>query len=277
MTSGVVAAVTLARVPDAAPVPHPDSDPISLTRRLFQRRRFRQVVSLFSTWNLSIGLPAAFFTLYMLRNLGMSYFLVGLHASIILAMRMLVHRSWARAIERLGSLRVLIASSFAVALVPILWMLPTRDALWPIWLEAVYAGIFWTGFNQAAFLQPIAVLAPPERSHGLALYNVCTGTAMFVASMLGGVFLHTLGTEGSTGFFVLFGMATAIRLFVAMLALRLTEPNMSVQHFLFAFAGYSSRDSTRGWVSTTKAPVPAWTTRRRSRQNRHQSHGGVRG
>lgn len=275
--SGVVSALTLARVPDARPVPHLDSEPISLTRRLFQRRQFRQVVSLFAAWNLSIGLPAAFFTLYMLRNLGMSYFLVGLHASIILAMRMVVHRPWARAIERVGGQHVLIASAFGAALVPILWMLPTREALWPIWLEAIYAGIFWTGFNQAAFLQPIAVLAPAERSHGLALYNVCTGMAMFVASMLGGVFLHALGTEGSTGFFLLFGMASAIRLFVAMLALRLSEPSTSVHSFLFRFAGYGSREIDRRQTGAGSVPAQSWPLPRRSRQNRRQSQGSVRG
>jgi MFS family permease len=272
-TSGVIAATTLSRLPDAAPMPHPDHEAISLTRRLFQRRRFRQVVALFSAWNLSIGLPAAFFTLYMLRNLGMSYFLVGLHASIILAMRMLTHRTWARAIERTGSLRVLIASAFGVALVPLLWMLPTRDALWPIWAEAVYAGIFWTGFNQAAFLQPIAVLAPPERSHGLALYNVCTGTAMFVASMLGGVFLHALGTADATGFFFLFGTATAIRVFVAMLALRLTEPSMSVHGFLSHFVGFGMREVQVGRDLSPGHRTPVATVPVRRRPGRKSARG----
>lgn len=258
VAGGIVAALTLARVPDARPMPHARDELGSLTRRLFQRRRFRQVVMLFSVWNLSIGLPAAFFTLYMLQHLGMSWFLVGLHASIILAIRMVVHRRWAASIDRLGSLRVLIASAFGVALVPLMWMVPTRDELWPIWVEAVYAGVFWTGFNQAAFLQPIAVLAPPERSHGLALYNVCTGASMFVASLVGGVILHTLGIEDTIGFFILFGMTTAIRLFVAMLALRLTEPEMTVRGFLFSVVGYGTREwqATREWLPTDDVAVP---------------------
>lgn len=178
-------------------------------------------------------------------RLRMNFLLIGLHASVVLATRMLMTRWWSRAIDRVGSVRVLIGSSFGAAIVPLLWMWPTADRLWPIWVEAVISGVFWTGFNQAAFLQPLAVLAPAERSHGLALSDICTGAALFVASLLGGVVLHGFGTEivagqtllDATGFYVLFALSTLIRLFVAMLALRLTEPDVALHRFLFDFMG----------------------------------------
>lgn len=234
---GGLAGLTLLRLPDAAPVAVPERDPVSLTRRLWRRRRFRRVVGLFSLWNVSIGMPAAFWTVYMLRHLHMSFLLIGLHASVILAVRVLCTGHWSRLIDRVGSQRVLVGSAFGAAVIPLLWFLPSPGAIWPIWVEAVISGFFWTGFGQAAFIQPIAVLAPDERSRGLAFYNVLTGFAMFVASVVGGAIVDVSGMHAVHSFYALFGVTTAVRLFTSMLALRMTEPGVEMHKFLINFYG----------------------------------------
>ena len=263
---GCIAGLTLLRLPDAAPIPVPERDPVSLTRRLLRRRRFRRVVALFSLWNVSIGMPAAFWTVYMLKHLHMSFFLIGVHASIILGVRVFCTGHWSRLIDTVGSQRVLVGSSFGAAIIPLLWFLPSPGAIWPIWIEAVISGFFWTGFGQAAFIQPIAALASDERSRGLAFYNVLTGSAMFVASVVGGKIVNVSGMDAIHSFYALFGVTTAIRLFTSMLALRMTEPGVEMHKFLFSFYGSGMLGATgSGAPSSPEAGAAPAQARRRDR------------
>ena len=235
--AGCLGGLLLLRLPDAVPAVLAPATSESLTRRLWRRRGFRRVIALFSLWNISIGMPAAFWTVYMLHYLQMSFFLVTIHASLILGVRVLCTGLWSRLIDQVGSQRVLVASAFGAALIPLLWFLPGPGRIWPIWIEACISGFFWTGFGQSAFLQPIIVLGPEERSRGLALFNVVTGAAMFLASVLGGAVVHVTGTHAIQSYLTLFGVVTALRLCTALLALRYTEPGVAPHRFLFHFYG----------------------------------------
>lgn len=234
---GVLAARMLQRVPDVAPPPRAPETLLATARRLGGERDFRRVVGLFSLWHVAIGLPAPFWTLYMLDRLEMSFFLITLHTVIVLAVRLMVNGAWSRVIERVGSRRVLIANGFAIAVIPLIWSVPEPGQLWPIYVEAVLSGVVWTGFNQAAFIQPMAALAPADRSRGLAVFNVCTGAALFGASLAGGAVLRALGTDLQSSFMVLFVASSLLRAATALWALRLTEPGLSLRGFFVAFVG----------------------------------------
>lgn len=234
---GVAGSLALARLPDAPPPPAAPETLRATARRLIAVPRFRRVLGLFGLWNVAVGLAAPFWTLYMLEQLRMSFFEVTLHTVIVLLVRLVVNGSWSRVIERTGSRRVLIACGFGVALVPLFWALPAPGRYWPIWCEAAFSGIVWTGFNQAAFIQPIAALPPADRSRGLAFFNVCTGAALFAAALIGGALLARLGAGARSSFMVLFFATAALRAATALLALRLTEPGRSVRAFFVSFVG----------------------------------------
>ncbi|MCA9557215.1 MAG: hypothetical protein KC583_01515, partial [Myxococcales bacterium] len=195
------------------------------------------VLGLFTAWNIAIGLPAPFWALYMLDRLEMSFFLVTLHTVVVLLVRLPVNAAWSRVIERVGSRRVLIACGSSVALIPLIWLVPTPDLVWPLYLEAVFSGVIWTGFNQAAFIQPMAALDPPDRSFGLALFGVCTGAALFAAALAGGALLETMGAAEPSSFYVLFVASSILRATTAVFALRLTEPGITMRAFFVSFVG----------------------------------------
>ncbi len=238
VAAGIGAARALARVPDVAPPPPTGESLLGTTRRLLDQKRFRNVFGFFLAWNVAIGLPSPFWTLYMLEQLHMSFFLVTVHTMLVLTVRLTCNAAWSRIIERVGSRRVLIFCGLAIAGIPLIWALPRPDRLWPIFVEATWSGIVWTGFNQAAFIQPMATLDPADRSRGLALLNVGTGAVLFAAALVGGAVLRALGPEARSSFFVLFIASAALRAGTALMALRLTEPGMSLRGFFVAFMGH---------------------------------------
>lgn len=235
---GIMSARLLLRVPDVVPRPVPPEALLVSARRLLQQRGLRRILGFFLAWNLAIGLPAPFWSLFMLERLHMSFSLIALHASTVLLIRVLVNQAWSRIIERSGARRVLIVCSFGVSVIPLIWLFPRPDFILPIWVEACFSGVFWAGFNQAAFLAPLGAVSREDRSRGLAVFNLATGAMLFFSTLLGGVILQQVGAEGLFGFHVLFVLSALLRAGTGFLALRLGEPGVSVPVFLFHFIGY---------------------------------------
>jgi predicted MFS family arabinose efflux permease len=259
VVAGVLAPVAMARLPSE---PLPPLTPMRATvRRLAKRKSFRRLIGLFALWSAAVGLPSPFWTLYMLEHLDMSFFLIITHTVVVLSVRLLTNRLWIPVIERQGSVRVLIGCGAAIAFIPLLWLIPRAGMIWPLYVEAVVSGLVWTGFNQAALIQPLAVLAVEDRSRGLALFNVATGSAHFVAALLGGLILELVGVSGEAGFYALFVTSALLRAGTAALSLRITEPGMSFSGFAFQFVGNGilRRSSiTRPWLpGDTQTTEPA--------------------
>lgn len=235
---GAGAGLVLARLPDVPPRQIIDGPLTGEIRALFAEPEFRRVLALFCFWNFAIGLPAPFWTLYMMEQLEMSFMLVIAHTILVLSVRLAVNKVWSRLIARYGSRAVLIACSFAISIIPLLWLLPRPDALWPVWIEGVVSGLFWTGFHQAAFIQPMVAIPARAKAFGLAVFNVVTGLVLFGSMTLGGAILEALGTEDGQGFYVLFIASSALRLLTGVWGQRLPDVRGRVWGVFHVFVGY---------------------------------------
>ena len=223
VVSGCISGVVLKRLPDAKPCPSSCAHLHEFVAHLPERQSFVRVLAFFALWAMGVGLTAPFWNLYMLETLQMSFLLVCVHDALLLLVRLLVNTWWSRLIERVGTRRVLVVCALVIGLNPLIWLLPTPTNYWPVWVEAVFGGIFWTGFNQAAFIAPMRALAPDERGYGLAVLNLGTGLAQFFASVLGGLVLRTLGGASLHGFATLFMISAVLRILTGVVALRYTE------------------------------------------------------
>ncbi len=268
VVAGVLGGLTLTRLPDVAPRGGPAAPEAGAGtwRRLGSDPTFRRILLLFGSWNAAIGLPAPFWIYYMIERLGWSFSLVILHGCLVLAVRLLCNGWWARTLEAVGSRRVLIACGFLLALNPVWWLVASREVPWPLWCECLLSGFAWTGFNQAAFIQPIAALRPSDRSRGLALFHVTSGAALFVASLLGGAVL-SFADEADEAFLGLFGASALLRAGVALWALRLTEPGVSVRAFFVDFVGSGMLRRPAGRLGAL------WVLRRRRRSGAGEESG----
>ncbi len=189
----------------------------------------RPVLAYQVIWNAAIGVSAAFYALHMVQNLGMGFALMALHGVATATSRVLAGPLWGRAIDRFGSTPVLLACSFGIFFIPLIWLLPTKDWLWPLAFESVISGVSWSGHAVAAFALPLAVAPAKGRPFYLAAFASTGGLAFALASAAGGALLVLLppqfelfGREG-VNFHVLFVLSALARLAAAVVGLRIQE------------------------------------------------------
>lgn len=214
------------------PAPGPTRPQIRLVDALapFRDPRARGLLIYHLSWNGAVGLAGSFFALFMIRDLKMSFALIAAHGAAIALVRMLVAPLWGVLIDRLGARPVLSACSFAIAAIPFLWLLPTPDRLWPLALDALLAGVFWTGHALAAFALPLAVTSRAERPFFVAGFSAVSGLSFAAATAVGGTLALWLPSNIALagvplgGLQVLFILSGILRVGAAFLCLRVHEP-----------------------------------------------------
>lgn len=180
-------------------------------------------------WGAASGLGGSFFTLHMLGNLRLGFATLAVHGAGVAAARVLAAPLWGRAIDRLGVRPALALCSFALAFVPLLWLSPSPGVVWPLAIDALLAGVFWSGHGLAAFALPMAVAPRAERPFYLGLWAMAGGLATAAAAMAGGALAETLPVRFEIGgrpmyaLHVLFVATAVARLAAACLALRIRE------------------------------------------------------
>jgi len=228
--AGAITAVLMSRQHDPPPGRERHPRDFAAGLRPFMDPSARSVMAYQVAWNASVGIAASFFSLHMLQNLEMGFALVAAQGASVAAIRILVAPLWGKAIDRVGVRPILIACSFGIVAIPILWVVPTRDCLWPIAFDALLSGVLWSGHGLASFQLPLAVAPSAGRSFYLAAFATVGGLSFALASTLGGAIATALPSH-----FVLWGrpmvrlhalflFSSLARMGAAMLALRIREP-----------------------------------------------------
>ena len=213
----------------APPAPRAPFD-LRLALRPLRDRPYRAILGYQVAWNFAVGLASSYFALYMLKNLAMGFTLIALHGTSVAALRMLAAPLWGRAIDRLGPRPVLVACSFGVSIVPLLWLAATPHFLWPIALDAVISGLLWGGHGIAVFALPLASSPRHGRPFYLAAFAVAGGVAFSASTALAGALAQSLPptVRIAGGEFanlqLLFLLTSAARLMAAAYGARISEP-----------------------------------------------------
>ncbi len=199
--------------------------------RPFRDPGARRLLAFLVPWNFAIGLSSAFFVVFMLENLRMGFALIALQGIGTAVVRLLAAPLWGRATDRLGPRPVLVACSFLIVGIPLLWLLPTPTRLWPVAADALASGVLWSGHNLATFHMPLAVAPRQGRSFYLAAFSTLSGVAFAIAATAGGWLVGAmpatihLGRVHWANLQLLFLFSIVLRLGSAFLSLRTTEPS----------------------------------------------------
>ena len=189
--------------------------------------RSRRLLAFQLAWSVASGLGAAFYPLFMIGVLHLTFLRVALYNAGLAVFRTLAAPFWRRAHERAGARRVLLVCSLALSVAPLLWTLPTGVRLWPLALDALVCGTFMAGYNLAALPLPLAWSSPGEQSFHVAAFAAAGGIAMGIGSLAGAAFVHALPAHlpfGLVPAHALIPCVTIGRLCAAALALRIVEP-----------------------------------------------------
>jgi MFS-type transporter involved in bile tolerance (Atg22 family) len=156
-----------------------------------------------------LALSIPLFPLYWVRDLGASDQWIGVINTVNSGVLMVAYFMWSAVSRRRGNRVVLLVSGFGLALYPLLTAL-TSSTL-PLPLYAGMAGIFAAGIDLVLF-DILLLTCPPRRTASyVALYQLTTYVATFIAPLLGTTLAGTLGI--APGLFV----SSALRLAGAVL------------------------------------------------------------
>lgn len=160
---------------------------IKLALTPLKNKYYVKILLFFFFWNVSVGISAPFFSVHMIRNLNLSFSQIALFQVIVAAISFLSSKIWGKFIDKFGSKSVLLSNAVVICLIPLIWLFPTREFIWPIYIDPILSGISWTGFNLAAFTFPIDASPKDLRGFYIAMFGIFVGLGYLLSSILGGI------------------------------------------------------------------------------------------
>jgi MFS family permease len=202
---GAASTVSFARIREPAAAPAPpaaaDSPTPSLLRHLRAHPDFLAFCGVAAVWNISLGIAAPFFSVYMVENLGASASMVGALTVAASLAALPGQRLFGVLADRWGARRLQLVTGLIVPVVPLAWAL-TRSP-WHLIPVEMAAGFIWAGYNLASFSFLLTVTPEDLRSRYTALYQIVVTLGLAFGAALGGI----VATEwGLTVIFVVSGL-----------------------------------------------------------------------
>lgn len=171
-------------------------------------RPFRSFAVACAGWALATGVAAPFFNAYGLSTLNLSYSILGAQAIVTSAVSLIFGPIAGRLQDSYGDRRVLIGCILGTILLPWGWVLSTPDNIVPLWLTAIFSGVFWPGLNQSLANLLMARAPAAHRGAAMAAQSALTGLGALVAGLAGGVLATALaGAQIALGPVTVVGLA----------------------------------------------------------------------
>jgi len=145
--------------------------------------------------NISIGLSAPFYAVYMLQEQKFSYMSYTLIISVEFLARVISGPFWGRFADKSGNIKVLTIVSRIVPVLPICWIFSTNIAY--LAFIQILSGICWGAFDLSTQSYLYKVAPPPKKLR----YIVYTRSLMLISTAIGGL----LGTFLVQNVFQTFG------------------------------------------------------------------------
>jgi MFS family permease len=190
--AGFVGIYFIAQVPEPKLHHNPNLSIFTLLAEPVRDRNFRQLLVFIGTWNFAVNFAAPFFTVYLLKRLGLSMTVVIALTVLSQAVNVLFFRLWGRLADRFSYKSVLVEAGPLFIVSFILWPL-TAFGNWAfITLPALifihaFAGMSTAGV-QLCTGNLAMKLAPRGRATAyLAVNALVAGGAAVVAPVLGGL------------------------------------------------------------------------------------------
>lgn len=206
----------------------------------------------FALMNTAVGISAPFFTVYMLRDLGLSYleFMVLTGTSVFV--QFLTLTTWGRIADVYGNRLILIVTSISLPVVPVLWL--ASDEFWYLMLIQGISGLSWSGFSLSAGNLLYELVPRTRRAAYVAFHNVGTAAGVFTGAMIGASLVLVLPERGvllgesdvSSNLLYLFALSGLMRAVIAaLLARRVRETRkprkeMTAQTLVMRVTGFSA-------------------------------------
>jgi MFS family permease len=137
----------------------------------------------FVLMNLAVGIASPFFAVYMLRDLGFSYLEFTATTAASVLVQFLTLNTWGRIADVYGNRAILIVTSMALPVVPLLWLVSSKF-LYLLGVQSL-SGLVWAGFTLSSGNLLYDLVPRGRRAEYVAFHNVGNAGCVFLGAMLG--------------------------------------------------------------------------------------------
>jgi MFS family permease len=144
--------------------------------------------------NAAVGISAPFFTVYMLRDLQLSYLAFMVLTGTSVFTQFLTLAMWGRIADIYGNRLILLVTSMTLPVVPMLWLV--TDNYWYLMLCQAVSGFSWSGFTLASGNLLYELVPRSRRAAYVAFHNVGMASGVFAGAMFGSALVLVLPVRG---------------------------------------------------------------------------------
>ncbi len=163
-------------------------------------RNFALFTLFIMVMNFAVYIAAPFFTVYMLKDLGITYEIFGLLVAFEALIAIVCQPYWGRLNDRYGERVIIFVTSAMICLIPFAWLFVTTPL--HILLAQTLSAFAWAGFDLVTFNFLIAAVPSEKRPQYIANHRVLKGIAVVGGAFLGAYlaqhaeFIFFLGFSG---------------------------------------------------------------------------------
>ena len=181
----IISVYHLSRMHD--PGAHPVEKQAPLNVEWWQRLKesnFARFSIFFALMQMAVSVSAPFFTVYLLRDLGVDYLEFTVVTATAILAQFLTLAQWGRISDVFGNRRILTVCGALLPSLPLMWLFSSE--IWYLMAIQVVSGISWAGFNLSAGNFLYDLIQPNRRVRYMAFHNVLASIGIFFGALLGG-------------------------------------------------------------------------------------------
>lgn len=168
----------------------------------FQNERFRPVLVINILYQSSLYLSNAFFAIFQVSRLGLSYEIISLTTCVNIALRTLLAPVWGRIASKYSWFSSTRFSLLALIMSFFVWVFITKEnVLWMVWVATVISAIAWGGIGLSLFGLQFDLAPKQNTSIYISCNSAMAGVVGFLSSLAGSIFIgYTNGFSFRIGF-----------------------------------------------------------------------------
>jgi MFS family permease len=216
--AGMISTSFYARIPEPEPVGRDEgraTNGAPLLGTLLEDRNLLAFCGTALIWNLFLYVPAPFFNVHLVKNLGASAAWVGGLAAVMSLFGLLGQAIFGRMVDVRGAKRVMVLTGLAIPLLPWGWFFV--QAPWQVIFINVAGGVAWAGYNLGSFNLLLDIAPEDQRPRYAAAYQTMVFFSAFLGPLVGGFLAQAYGIK------LLFIISGAGRMSATLLFLRLVR------------------------------------------------------
>lgn len=160
-------------------------------REVRNQRDFTNYATSALVWNFGIMMASPLFVVFFVEDLGGPAGSWAIFAAVNLASMVLIQRYWGRLADIFGQKSVMMASGVGIVALPLMWWAASNT--WFPFVIHIFNGLFWGGYNLAAFNLLLEVTPDDNRTVYVGVYNTLMGVATAAGPLIGGFAAEVLG------------------------------------------------------------------------------------